>query len=150
MKMNFPFQISLCHVFSEYMARMVYFQNPWSGSCTFKSTFSEAPFGRETCFPKYPLLCSSRIYMFRMVSLRNPWISCRFFPAPSGAPSGGKHFLEMKYPYPRSLCHVVSEYLVKMVYFQNPWSGCLFFLHLQEHLQEGGALWKLKILTQVP
>ena len=95
--------------------------------CTFKSTFSrEAPFGKDACFPKYPMPCSLRICIVNIVYLQNPWISCMFISAPSGAPSGGKHPLKMKYPYPRSLCHVVSEYMARMVYFQNPWSGCLF------------------------
>ena len=92
-------------------------------SCTFRG---EAPFGKQTCFPKYPMSCILKIYMVRMVYLQNPKISCVMFPAPSRAPSGGKHPLKMKYPYSRRLCHVVSLCMARMVYFQNPWSGCLF------------------------
>ena len=74
-----------------------------------------------------------------------------FFFAPSGAPSGGRRPLEMNYTSSSSLCHVVSEY----IWLWQSISKTLgvvarFFLHLQEHLQEGDALWKLSTLTQVP
>ena len=102
-------------IFRIYLVRMVYLQNPWSGCfsffCTFRSTFRrEAPFGNEIYLTKYPMSCSFRIYMVKMAYIQNPQ-SGFYFSAPSGAPSGGRCPLEMKYTYPSSLCHVVSEYI---------------------------------------
>ena len=45
------------------------------------------------------------------VYLQNPRSGCLFFPAPSGAPSGGRRPLEMKCTYSSSLRYVVSEYI---------------------------------------
>ena len=45
------------------------------------------------------------------VYLQNSKSGCLFFPAPSGAPSGGRSPLEIKHAYPNTPCHVVSEYI---------------------------------------
>ena len=43
--------------------------------------------------------------------LQDPRSVCLFFPGPSVAPSGGRPPLKMKYTYPSTLHHVVSEYI---------------------------------------
>ena len=73
-------------------------------SCTFRR---EMPFGNEIYLSKYPGSCSFRIYMVMGVYLQNPRSGCLLFPAPSG----GKRPLEMKYTYPNTLSHAVSEYI---------------------------------------
>ena len=120
-------------------------------SCTFRSTFRrEVPFGNSIYLSKYLVPCSSRIYLVRLIYLQNPWSGCLFFHASSGAPSGGRHPLEMKYSYPGSLCNVVLEYIwLKWFISKNPWSVGLFVLYPQDHLQEGGALGEWKIFTLV-
>merc|ERR1712121_383417 len=114
--MNYTSSSSLCHVVSIYiwlwhsisktLGVVTFF------SCTFRSTFRrEAPFGNEVYFLKFLTSCSFRIYMVMAVHLQNPRSGCLFFPAPSGAPSGGRRPLEMKYASSSSLRHVVSEYI---------------------------------------
>ena len=81
-------------------------------SCTFRSTFRrDVSFGNKIDVPNYPQSCNFNINMARRVYLQNLWSGCLFFPAPSEVPSGGRCPLEMKYTYPSSLCHVVSEYI---------------------------------------
>ena len=74
-------------------------------SCTFRR---ETPFGNEVYLSKYLGSCNFRIYMVMGVYLQNPRSGDLHFPAPSG----GRCPLEMKYTYPSTLGHVVSEYTV--------------------------------------
>ena len=62
------------------------------------------------------------------VYLQNPWCGSLFFPAPSGAPSGGRRPLEMECTFPNTLSRVISEYMwLGWSISKNPWSGSLFF-----------------------
>ena len=77
------------------------------------------------------------------VYLQNPRSGGLYFPAPSGE----RCPLEMKYTYPSTLGHVVSEYIWLWGSIAKSLGvvSCMFLHH-----QEGDALWKLNILIQVP
>ena len=63
----------------------------------------------------------------------------------------GRRPLEMKFTYPDTLGHVVSEYIWLWQSISKTLGvvACLF-LHLQEHLQEGGVLLERSMVSQVP
>ena len=65
---------------------------------------------------------------------------------PSLALSGGRRPLEMKYTFPNTLSHVVSEYIWfwGSIFKTLGVVACLFL-----QLQEGDALWYLNLLIQV-
>ena len=87
------------------------------------------PFGNEIYLSKSLAPCSFRIYMVIGVYLQNPRRSSitngqtdrqklqlynilAEIPARCcGSPSGGRCLMEIKYTYPSTLCHVVSEYI---------------------------------------
>ena len=101
---NYP--STLGHVVSEYTWLWVLSTKPLKWFLAFSCTFGrERPFGNERYLSKYPGSCAFRIYMVMGVYLQNPRSGCLLFPAPSG----GRCPLEMKYTYPSTLGHVVSE-----------------------------------------
>ena len=74
-------------------------------SCTFRR---ETPFGNEIYLIQLPGSCSFRVYRFMGFYLQNPSSSCLSFLAPSG----GRCPLKIKYTYPTTLGHAVSEYIL--------------------------------------
>ena len=78
------------------------------------------------------------------VYLINPRSGSLFFPALSG----GRCPLEIKYTYPITLGHLVSEYIIWL--WDSIAKTIVVVACFDKHLQEGDALWKLNTLIEIP
>ena len=113
--------------------------------CTFRR---EMPFGNEIYLSEYHGSCNFNIYIYGYgVYLQKPRSDRLFFLAPSG----GRRPLEMKYTYPSTLGHVVSEYiwLLGSISKNQVLVACFFFTFRRE-TPLGNDIYILHIYHSVP